>query len=101
MLFDNVEFGSGRAYWLASVGVAAGSGYAYFGPAIVIENVGMVRVGTYRMFDSLGSEFENSFAVRPVVYLKSGVTSEQCSKIADKTETTWNYSGGSGGGGLQ
>ena len=100
MLFDNVEF-SGRAYWLASVGVLAYSDYARFGPANVNEGGGVVGAGTHIMFGSDGDyERAFSFAVRPVVSLKSGVTNEQCSKTTDKTEATWNYGEGSGGGGV-
>lgn len=91
MLFDNVEFGKGKALWLASVGVRADSDYAYFGPATVGEDDGVVVAGTDYVFDSGGGERDDSFAVRPVVSLMSGVTNEQCSKITDKTETTWNY----------
>lgn len=99
MLFNNVELGKEKAYWLASVGVRARSGFAHFGPAAVSENVGVVYAGTYSLFSSInGFENESSFAVRPVVSLKSGVTKEQCSKTTDKNETTWNVGGDSGGG---
>ena len=91
MLFDNVEFGSGRAYWLASVTVRANDGYAFFGPAAVYEDARLVRAGTDFLFTSDGYERDGRYAVRPVVSLMSGVTNEQCSKITDKTETTWNY----------
>ena len=91
MLFNNVEYGSGKAYWLASVGVRAYSGYANFGPAGVNGVDGVVYAGTGGMFYSDGgNDYVYSFAVRPVVSLKSGVTNEQCSKTTDKTEATWN-----------
>ena len=93
MLFDNVQLGSGRAYWLASVGVLAFPAAAGFGPAVVYEYDSVVYAGTYTMFGSDGYENALSLAVRPVVSLKSGVTSEQCSKTTDKTETVWNYGG--------
>ncbi|MBR0428083.1 MAG: hypothetical protein IJK18_07805 [Clostridia bacterium] len=94
MIFDNVEYGSGRAYWLASVGVYAYSDFAIFGPARVLEDGGVVYAGTNGMFNSHnGFEDVNSYAVRPIVSLKSGVTNEQVSKTTDKTETTWNYGG--------
>lgn len=35
MLFDNVEFQQGAAYWLASRGVNANSDIAGFGPGVV------------------------------------------------------------------
>lgn len=54
--------------------------------------------GTRYTFYSSGDGNNNSLAVRPVVILKSDVTSENIPKIADKTEEIWNYdSGGSGG----
>lgn len=53
------------------------------------------------MFSSNGGEICRGFAVRPVVSLKSSVTSTQVQKITDKTEDTWNVEQGSsesGGG---
>ena len=53
------------------------------------------------MFDSIGDEYYNGFAVRPVVSLKSSVTNTQVQKTTDKTEDTWNVGQGSsesGGG---
>ena len=93
MLFDNLESFSGKAYWLSSVGVAAYSDTAYFGPAVGYEDGGIVCAGAYNVFNSFGYEGEYSFAVRPVVSLRPGVTNEQCSKITDKTETRWNVGG--------
>ena len=99
MLFNNVEFGSGKAYWLASIGVRAYSDYATFGPAGVREGDGVVYAGTFYLFFSYWcDEDDDSFAVRPVVSLRSGVTNAQCSKTTDKTEAEWNYGGESGGG---
>ena len=53
------------------------------------------------MFHSGGYRSGNGFAVRPVVSLKSSVTSTQVQKTTDKTEDTWNVGQGSsesGGG---
>ena len=94
MLFNNVEIGTGRAYWLASVGVCAYSDCAGFGPATVGVYDGVVGAGAYDMFYSDGGEGKGSLAVRPVVSLRSGVTNEQCAKIADQNDTTWNVAGG-------
>ena len=99
MLFNNVEYGSGKVYWLASVGVRADSGIACFGLADVDGSGGVVVAGTYNMFNSDNGEGSAySCAVRPIVSLRSGVTNEQCSKTTDKTEAEWNYGGESGGG---
>ena len=69
------------------------SGYAYF-------CVGIVRGGyacvNRNVFNSDGSEDDVGFAVRPVVSLKSDVTTDTIPKIADQKEQDW--SGFSGGG---
>lgn len=93
LLFDNVEYGSGRAYWLASRGVATLSDDdAYFGPGVVRTGDGMTVAGTgISMFGSNGDEYGNGFAVRPVVVLKSNVTEDSIHKIDDQVETDWNY----------
>ena len=83
MLFDNVQMGTGRPYWLASVGVIAVPDSASFSPACVGEVNGLVVAGTCSLFHSYGDEDVNAFAVRPVVSLKSGVTNEQCPKTGD------------------
>ena len=81
--------------WLASRSVDVNSVYARF-------CVGFVRGGdacmNYSVFDSYGGdgEYDYSFAVRPVVSLKSDVTTDTIPKIADQKEQDW--SGFSGGG---
>jgi len=54
------------------------------------------RVYTFGMFysDVGNNGISIGCAVRPVVYLKSGVTSSQCPKIDDKTEEIWKYGEG-------
>lgn len=93
LLFDNVEYGSGRAYWLASRGVRTDSDdCAFFGPGVVGTEGGMAFAGTgYGMFDSYGVGRNFGFAVRPVVVLKSNVTEDSIHKIDDQVETDWNY----------
>lgn len=93
MLFNNTEVGSGRYYWLASLGVYDFSGYAYFGPGMLSSESGIASTGTYTMFYSDGGERERYAAVCPVVSLKSDVTKDDVSKAGDKTETNWNYGG--------
>lgn len=93
LLFDNVEYGSGRAYWLASRGVYTDSDdYACFGPGVVFTEGGMTFAVTGDgMFYSDGDEGNSGFAVRPVVVLKSNVTEDSIHKIDDQVETDWNY----------
>ena len=95
MLFDNVEYLTGKNYWLASHGITTYSdGYvdgAFFGPGMVRAGDGIPVAGTISMFFSDGDEFNDFAAVRPVVILKSDVTVEQVHVIADKTEEEWSY----------
>ena len=80
-----------KSYWLASPGVYADSGYAYFGPGAV--NCGGAASGG-ALFNSYGYWLASGFAVRPVVVLKSSVTVDQLEVVADKTEATWTTEGG-------
>lgn len=91
LLFNNVEYGSGACYWLASRGVYADSDLATFGPGAVYTGGGVTGAGTYHMFSSFGGEYAVSFAVRPVVVLGSDVTESDIQVIEAQTETTWNY----------
>ena len=79
--------------WLASRSVRVDSDYAGF-------CVGIVRDGGASMgggvFYSRGYGGNVGFAVRPVVYLKSDVTTDTIPKIADQEEQDW--SGFFGGG---
>ena len=96
MLFDNVEYGQGRAYWLAARGADAvpGVSYAYFAPFAVREDEGVVYAGCgNNSFRSDGDEFDGCYAVRPIVILDSEVSIDNF-KTNDKTENTWNYNGG-------
>ena len=105
MLFENTDYTSptkgGRRYWLASRSVLSHSVNANFCLGTASTFDGVSRAGSYDMFISVGHEEYNGFAVRPVVSLKSSVTSTQVQKITDKTEDTWNVGQGnseSGGG---
>ena len=93
MLFDNVEPETGKAYWLASVGVYADSGDAGFGPGVVGAGDGVTNAGTYYAFASGGYEYDRYAAVRPVVILKSNITLDQIQVIEDQTEEEWNIGG--------
>ena len=99
MLFDNVELGKGKAYWVAGRGAYANvvDGNAYFGPDAVFEYGGIVGAGFgYYTFNSDGDEVGVGLAVRPVVSLKSEISEEPVPKIEDKVEEEWNYNGNSG-----
>ena len=86
MLFKNVEFGTQKAYWLASRGVFADSSRAYFGSGIVASgDAGTLADVGYYAFNSDGFEHVYGLAVRPVVSLKSDVMAEAMPKIADPT----------------
>ncbi len=96
MLFNNISVPKEAQYWLASRGVFARSDGAYFGPGLVSTEDGVTSAGTYYLFDSLGGGYGICAGVRPVVSLKSNITENEVPKIADKTEETWDFSGGSG-----
>ena len=107
MLFENTELEfkklttGGRRYWLASRSVYSVSDIAYFCLGAAITRDGVSRAGSSIMFGSGGVDYCRGYAVRPVVSLKSSVTSTQVQKITDKTEDTWNVgqdSSESGGG---
>lgn len=92
LLFNNVEYGSGACYWLASRGVSAHSSYAYFGLGGVGTVVGLTFAYSGNcMFYSYGDEDNVGLAVRPVVVLGSDVTESDIQVIEAQTETTWNY----------
>ena len=81
-----------KEFWLASRSVYVDSVYAGF-------CVGGVGVGNAIMYGSVfysgGGEFEGCRAVRPVVSLKSDVTTDTIPKIADQEEQDWSeFSGG-------
>ena len=73
--------------WLASSGVyVVGSDYCYFGPGAVIEGI----AGTgFVLFNSDGYSFALWLAVRPVVYLQSGVTVDDLSVSSTGKEEKW------------
>ena len=82
--------------WLASRSVCCYSDYAYFCLGTAYTYDGVSYAGSRYLFNSIGIEFHFGFAVRPVVSLKSDVTTDTIPKIADQEEQDW--SGFSGGG---
>ena len=90
LLFDKTtsDGNYAKAYWLASPGVSVGSSRAHFGPGGVVGNAG-AGIGN---FYSDGHWFAYGYAVRPVVSLKSDVTTAQVKKSANQsiTEDTWS-----------
>lgn len=91
LLFDNVEYGSGKPYWLASRCVNAGSDDADFLVRYVGSGEGATLVSGRDLFDSRGYEDFRGFAVRPVVVLKSDVTEKSIHKIEEQIEERWEY----------
>ena len=76
-----------KCYWLASSGVSLrGSDFCRFGPGAVLGG----RAGTGRaLFHSVGRSYAKWLAVRPVVYLQSGVTVDDLSISPSGTEENW------------
>lgn len=88
VLFDGTEGSSnGKSYWLASSGVFVyGSDVCSFGPgAVVVGNAGTGG----GLFDSSGDSGAKWLAVRPVVYLQSGVTVDDLSVSSTGKEEKW------------
>ncbi len=88
VLFDGTEGSSnGKSYWLASSGVIVdGSVGCGFGPGAVYEGVAGARG---LLFISYGDSVAEWFAVRPVVYLQSGVTVDDLSVSSTGREEKW------------
>ena len=88
LLFDKTtdDDNYAKAYWLASPGVGVNSSYAGFGPGYVVDVAGTGGSS----FDSNDYWLANILAVRPVVFLKSDVTTAQVKKLANQTEDDWS-----------
>lgn len=88
VLFDGTEEASnGKSYWLASSGVAVdGSDDCGFGPGAVDEGAAGSGFG---LFGSDGNSSALCLAVRPVVYLQSGVTVNDLSVSLTGREEKW------------
>ena len=88
VLFKGTESGSnGKSYWLASSGVGVyGSDYCFFGPGAVFDGGAGTGVG---LFISGGDSRATWLAVRPVVYLQSGVTVDDLSISSSGSEEPW------------
>lgn len=86
MLFDN------NNYLLADRCVNSSDNFAEFGIRYVgTDEHGMWMVSWLELFNSDGSKEAypiKSFQLRPVVILKSDITKDQISKVADKVENT-------------
>lgn len=89
LLFDKTtsDGNYAKAYWLASPGVNVVSSCASFGPGVVDDGAG----AGYGNFLSCGGWFADRGAVRPVVSLKSDVTTAEVKKLDNQnvTEDTW------------
>ena len=85
---EDEDYGA-KSYWLASNMVDVylkydGSSCAYFSLGMVND-----RVRSTGLFYLDSDCSDASYAVRPVVILKSGVTVNDLHKIADQTEAEW------------
>ena len=78
-----------KAYWLASPGVFVASGYSYasFGSGFV--NFGNASAGGCGLFYSDGYRSAISFAVRPVVSLKSELKGSEIERDVASTNDIW------------
>ena len=77
-----------RSYWLASPGVGVDSDFAYFSPGYVYD--GYASAGGYDLFFSYGSRSAYSFAVRPVVSLKSEIKGSEIERDVASTSDIWD-----------
>ena len=85
MLFKGTteEENYSKSYWLASPGVVATSS-AEYSPGVVLDHY----IGSgFQMFDSYGEWSAFSFAVRPVIVLKSNITRNQITKADNQNPT--------------
>ena len=79
-----------KSYWLASPGVYvfSGDGNAYFSPGVV--SYGYAAAGGYNLFSSYGYRYASSFAVRPVVSLKSEIKGSEIERDVASTSDIWD-----------
>ena len=79
-----------KSYWLASPGVYvySGNGGAHFSPGRV-DN-GYASAGGYGLFYSYGYRLAGSFAVRPVVSLKSEIKGSEIERDVASTSDIWD-----------
>ena len=77
-----------KSYWLASPGVYVASDSAFFGPGYVYR--GIASAGGYGVFFSDGYRNASSFAVRPVVSLKSEIKGSEIERDVASTSDIWD-----------
>ena len=92
-LYDMIFYPTGeeqdkKEYWLASRCVRTFSDYCYFYVGAVFE--GSAGPEGHYLFYSGGFERLSSYAVRPVVSLKSDVSIDTIQKIEDQQEKDWS-----------
>lgn len=89
LLFDKTtdDGNYAKAYWLASPGVVANSGIAFFGPGLV----DVYAATGYDCFDSSGRWRAHRCGVHPIITLKSNITTAEVKKLDNQnvTEDTW------------
>ena len=74
-----------KFYWLCSRAVDISSNYTNFD----VRRVDNGGVYAYYLFSSNGAERAVSYAVRPVVTLQSGVTTDEIQILGEQTEPVW------------
>ena len=91
ILFNGTTAGPySKSYWLASPGVSGYSdeGFAIFGPGSVYHDY--AAAGSCNMLYSLGNRHAYSFAVRPVVSLKSEIKGSEIERDVASTSDIWD-----------
>lgn len=85
LLFDKTtgSDNNAKAYWLASPGVGVDSSLAYFGPGYVGDIAGT----GYCFFYSHGRWVANRSGVRPIITLKSNITTAEVKKLDNQNVT--------------
>ena len=90
LLFDKTtdDANYAKAYWLASPGVGADSDVAGFGPGVVLDFAGTDRA----CFTSYGNWYADRYGVRPIITLKSNITTAEVKKLDNQNviEDTWS-----------
>ena len=83
----NKFFNTGdKYYWLASRAVNVSSNNALFG----VRGVYYGGVDADYLFYSRGDSYDLYYGVRPVVYLKSGITVDDVQMLGEQQEPSWN-----------
>lgn len=90
VLFKGTERGAnGKSYWLASSGVCIAEPPSFCTFGLEAVNEGLAGTDGSGLFYSNGGSIAACLAVRPVVYLQSGVTVDDLSISSSGSEEPW------------